>query len=152
MGSQAGHLAGPLRKVGIRRRASWLWENPALPWSFQTAAGPVIIRTSPSKLGKSLVFHEIVMFLMPSDRFTSKPKNRDCFTPKAGGGKKSGVHTVTMSGKVERQEFRGSVGTLSSEPGVSMRREQAVFNVLFLRRGASRSSSHLPEDPSGSAV
>lgn len=79
MGSQAGHLARPLQKFGIRRRANWLWENPALPWAFQTAVRPVIIRTSPFKLGKSLVFHEIVMFLMPTDRFTSKPKNRDRF-------------------------------------------------------------------------
>lgn len=64
---------------------------------------------------------------MPSDRFTSKPKNRDFFFPKAGGGKKSGVHTVTKSGKAERQEFRESVGALSSQTGVSVRREQAVF-------------------------
>lgn len=100
---------------------------------FQTAASPVISRTSPSKLGKSLVFHEIVMFLMISDRFTSKPKNRDFFFPKAGGGKKSGVHTDTKSGKEEKQGFRESVGAPSSQPGVSVCREQAVFNVLFSR-------------------
>lgn len=82
------------------------------------------------------------MFLMPTDRFTSKPKNRDCFlhppplpATKAGGGKKSGVHTVTMSGKEERQGFRGSVGTLSSDLGVLMRREQAVFSMCFSPEG-----------------
>lgn len=31
VGTQAGHLARPLRKVGLRRRASWRWENPAFP-------------------------------------------------------------------------------------------------------------------------
>jgi hypothetical protein len=111
---------------------------------FQTAVHPVISRTSPSKLGKSLVFHEIVMFLMPSDRFTSKPKNRDFFVPKAGGGKKSGVHTVTRSGKAERQGFWESVGALSSQPGVSVRREQAVFKVLCSSFSSFRGPERLP--------
>lgn len=105
---------------------------------------PVISRTSPSKLGKSLGFHEIVMFLMSSDRFTPKPKNRDFFFPKVGGGKKSGVQTVTMSGKA------GSVGALSPQPGVSVRREQAVFNVLFSRGERSAAPLIFSEDPSSS--
>lgn len=75
---------------------------------------------------------------MPSDRFTSKPKNRDFFFPKAGGGKKSGVHTVTKSGKAERQEFRESVGALSSQTGVSVRREQAVFMCFSLEGSEAR--------------
>lgn len=54
-------------------------ENRASFLSLTTAC-PVISGASQSERGKSLVFHEIIVFLMLLDMYTSKPKSGErCF-------------------------------------------------------------------------
>lgn len=102
-------------------------------------------------LGKSLVFHEMVMFLVPLDRFTSNPKNRvhpqRHPTLKVGVGKKSGVLIVNnewKSGKTrvpgERENAEFSTGSFSEQ------RTSCVQSFAFHLMGANRSSSRLSKD------
>jgi hypothetical protein len=74
----------PLQQAGLRRRLALGFKallDPETRALFQTTVSPVISGASRSELGKSLVFHEIIIFRMPSYMFTSKPKNRErCFS------------------------------------------------------------------------
>lgn len=60
----------------------------SLSFPFLTTTRPVISGASQSELGKSLAFHEIILFLLLSDMCTSKPeKQREMFFFFVTGGR-----------------------------------------------------------------